>query len=179
MARRSFIAAAMAALVLQGGESARAQDTAPDSAIEAAFLYKFGSFVEWPAGAFPSPATPVNVCIVGHDPFGETLDRMVQGQSIGGRPVLLTRLSTVSPAAGCHIAFLGGSPAQPAVMAAQVLAAAPVLTVADDAAPDARVAIRFATVANRVRFRIDQRLAAQAGLTISSKLLNLAVEVAR
>jgi hypothetical protein len=53
---------------------------------------------------------------------------------------------------------------------------APVLTVAEAGAGE-RAAVQFVLRANRVRFQIDQAAAAKARLTISSKLLNLAVKV--
>jgi hypothetical protein len=167
------------ALLMTSGASARAEAKSLEYPIKAAFLYKFGSFVEWPADAFPSASAPVNVCVVGRDPFGAILDQTVRGQTVGTRPVAVRRLPTISPASGCHIAYLGGSPEQSAPEAARALAQAPVLTVTDGPRPEAQATIQFVVVANRVRFKIDLRAAAQGGVSISSKLLNLAVEVAR
>ena len=157
---------------------AAAQERSLEYSVKSAFLYKFGSFVEWPAGAFAGPNAPVQLCIVGRDPFGPVLDAIVQGQTINMRPIVVRRLLTISGSSGCHIAYLGGSPAQSVPTALRALANAPVLTVAE-AAPGDRAAIQFVLRASRVRFRIDERAASEAGVTISSKLLNLAIEVAR
>jgi hypothetical protein len=170
--------AAAAALAL-GGNAAHAQEGSLEYPVKAAFLYKFGSFVEWPPAAFAGPGAPVTLCIVGRDPFGPVLDSNVQGQTIETRPIVVRRLAVVSPASGCHIAYLGGSPEQSTAEAARALAGAPVLTVTDEAVRGARGVVHFVIAANRVRFRIDQRTASAGGLTISSKLLNLAVEVVR
>jgi hypothetical protein len=180
MARASLISALAAGLVLATGWSAaaRTQESSLEYPIKAAFLYKFGSFVEWPAEAFPSGASPVNVCVVGRDPFGPVLDRTVRGQTVGSRPVAVRRLSVVSPNSGCHIAYLGGSPEQSVTEAAKTLAQAPVLTVTDGPHSDAG-AVQFLVQSNRVRFKIDLRAVARGGISISSKLLNLAVEVSR
>lgn len=145
--------------------------------VKAAFLGKFGAFVTWPAGAFSGPSGPLTLCVVGHDPFGAALDHAVQGETVEGRPITVRRMAVLGPAPGCHIAYLGGSPAQPAAAAARAGARAGVLTVADG--PVDGVAVQFVIRANRVRFRIDQRAASAAGLDVSSKLLNLAVEVVR
>jgi hypothetical protein len=88
------------------------------------------------------------------------------------------RIGAISAGSGCQIAYLGGSPEQPVGAAARAVAGAPVLTVTDVPGSDP-VAIRFVIKANRVRFEIDQRVASVAGLNVSSKLLNLAVEVMR
>jgi hypothetical protein len=169
--------AILAALVLlAAARGAAAQDRALEYQVKAAFLYQFGSFVDWPAGAFPDARAPVQLCVVGHDPFGSTLDRLAQGQTVNRRPLAIRRVNTVSSGSGCHIAYLGGSADQSVSAGARALAGAPVLTVAEGA-DDA--AIQFVVRANRIRFRADQRVASAAGLSISSKLLSLAVEVRR
>jgi hypothetical protein len=172
-----FAAIAIGLALFSSGASAQARSL--EYPIKAAFLYKFGSFVEWPADAFPSTSAPVTVCVVGRDPFGPVLDQTVRGQTVGARPVTVRRLPAVSATSGCHIAYLGGSPEQSVPEAARALAQAPVLTVTDGPRPEAAGAIQFVVMANRVRFKIDLRAAAQGGVSISSKLLNLAVEVVR
>ena len=146
--------------------------------MKADFLIKFGAFVEWPAGAFATPDTPLEVCVVGHDPFGAALDRLAQGRSAGARAMVVRRMPAIAPGTGCRIAWLGGSPEQSVADAASQLAKAPVLTVTDGPSPASGV-IHMVTQADRVRFEVDLAAAARAGLTISSKLLNLAVAVRR
>lgn len=178
--KRARILSAGAALALIGGLALGQDATGSlEYPIKAAFLYRFGSFVDWPASAFAGRGAPITLCVVGRDPFGAVLDRTVQGKTIGARPVAVRRLPAVSPSAGCHIAYLGGSSEQSVGEAARSLARTPVLTVTDGTANEGRGAIHFVVQENRVRFRIDLRMAATAGVTISSKLLNLAVEVAR
>lgn len=163
--------ASAAALILPGAAGADSLEYP----VKAAFLYKFGSYVEWPASAFSDATTPLTLCVIGHDPFGAILDKTVQGRVVGAHPVVIRRMPTVSRAANCHIAFLGGSGEQSVAEAARALADAPVLTVTEGV--QAPGAIRLVVRDNRVRFEIDQRAAQQAGVTISSKLLNLAVAV--
>ena len=56
----------------------------------------------------------------------------------------------------------------------------PVLTVTDAATgANDRGVIHFAVVDNRVRFHIDEAQAAESGLTISSRLLSVALSVRR
>lgn len=165
------------ALASASANAAWAQARSLEYPVKAAFLYKFGGFVAWPPPAFPAADSPVVLCVVGKDPFGPMLDASVRGQTAGSRPIVVRRLESVSPLSGCHIAFLGGSARQSVAEATKILARTPVLTVTDGAPPGARGAINFVVRANRVRFQIDQRAALQGGLSISSKLLNLAVEV--
>jgi len=130
--------------------------------------------VVWPASGRPPPGE-FTICVAGRDPFGAVLDRAVSGQIIDGRPMAVMKLSAVQANAPCQIAFLGGSRGQAVKEALRVLHGAPVLTVTDGGG--ARGIIDFAILDGRVRFRVDDQAAADNGLTISSKLLSLALEV--
>lgn len=144
--------------------------------VKATYLYKFASFVDWPAAAFASPASPLEICLTGDDPFGAVLDRATAGQRIGARPVVVRRLPVATPAMGCHILYVAGSKAQPAADGIKTVRGNPVLTVTDAALrPTAKGVVHFVVTGNRVRFEIDPAAAAANQLTISSKLQSLAL----
>jgi hypothetical protein len=153
--------------------SAAAAAVSPlEASIKATFLVKFAGFVEWPAATFASPVSPIRLCIVGDDPFGDLVDRAAAGEAVAGHPIAIHRLATPAEAKNCHIVYLGGG----AVEAAPLLRGAPVLTVSDvPPAAGVKGIINFVVQNNRVRFEIDDRAARQDGLRISSKLLELAV----
>ena len=144
--------------------------------IKAAYLYKFGNYVEWPKPAFPGPGSPLNLCVVGDDPFGTLLDKAVDGQQVDGRTIVLRRLKSVGRESGCHILFLGVADPQRAASMLDALRGESVLTVSD-AGSGASGMIQFVLKDNRVRFNIDDDMARGSGLAISSKLLALAVAV--
>lgn len=147
-------------------------------AVKAAYLYKFGPFVEWPVAAFESATSAMNVCVVGYDPFGDVLDETMRGQRIGERPVAVLRLATVDRDSGCHILYAAGSDAQPVADILAAVSGAPVLTFTDAARdPREKGIIHYVIHENRVRFEIDDQSAAENGLTISSKVLSLALSV--
>ena len=165
---------AAAALALSGVSSAAWAQESLETAVKAAYLYKLAPFVEWP-GAALGPGAPFIVCVVGSDPFGPVLDRAVAGQKVGDRPIVVRRFGVAAHDSPCHIAFLGGSRGQSVKEALIILHGAPVLTVTDAAAEPG--VVDFALIERRVRFRIDDQAAADGGLTISSKLLSLAITV--
>jgi hypothetical protein len=144
-------------------------------AVKAAYLYKLGAFVEWPASAFTAPDSPVNLCVVGDDPFDGTLDKAVEGQHIGNRPIVVRRLKTLVRDSGCQIVYAGTSDAQQASRWLETARGAQILTVTDSM-PSATGAgiINFVIRDNHVRFEIDNQSAIANGLAISSKLLALA-----
>jgi len=176
MARASLILAAATAVLSAPMTHAWAQ-TPLETAVKAAYLFKFGAFVEWPATAFNGPSGPVHICISGADPFGALLDRAVQGQLIAGHPIAVQRMDHIDKGADCQILFVAPSPRQPVAEALDKVRGAPVLTVTDNGPdPASRGVIDFVLRENHIRFRIDGRTAGEDGLAISSKLLSLAVK---
>jgi YfiR/HmsC-like len=171
-------AALAVALALAGG-GARADDAgALALAVKATYLYKFQPFITWPEQAPLAAGQAFNICIVGNDPFGAVIDRAVAGQTADQHPLAVVRLAAVPGDAGCRILYIAaGNPK----LAGQVLAAMAgkaVLTVTDAAEDDgAKGMINFVIAAGRVRFEIDDAAAKTGGLTVSSKLLSLAVSV--
>jgi hypothetical protein len=174
---RHLRAAALACLAALLAAPGLAQEPASTSeaATKASYLYKLAPFVGWPAQAYPGATVPFAICVIGRDPFGPLLDRMVQDQRVGERPIVVTRLPQADPKTPCQVAYLGGSPSQPVKQALRLLKGAPILTVTDGGADPGVVDLSVAD--GRVRLRIDEKAAAEDGLTISSKLLRLAVTV--
>jgi hypothetical protein len=145
--------------------------------VKATYLYKFAPFVEWPAAAFTGPSSPFQICVAIADPFGDLLDRAVAGQRIGERPIVVRRIDTIRPGA-CHVLYIGGADASTSAGLLEAVRGTPVLTVTDgmrDA--HAKGIVNFVIDANRVRFEIDAAQAVENRLSISSKLLSLAVAV--
>jgi hypothetical protein len=152
-----------------------AETAAPPSeaAVKAAFLTKFPAYVAWPAAARPRPGAPLQICILGGDPFGRLIDEAARGQQVDGHPLLVRRLGAPASAGGCHIAFVqGGAPAM-----LQGLQGKPVLTVTDARAGAQGGMIHFIVHQGRVRFNIDEAQAARSGVGISSRLLGIALNV--
>jgi hypothetical protein len=162
----------MTALALAWGGSACAQPRSLESAVKAAFLTKFGAFVTWPA----RNGGPLQLCVVGDDPFGAALEQAAQSQA---GAVAIHRMAAVERDSGCDVAYLAGSPRQSTAQALAGLRGAPVLTITDGARGGPHGMIHFVIFEDRVRFQVDAAQAAQSHLSISSKLLTLALSVKR
>jgi len=156
--------------------SARAADSSSAYIVEAGYLSKFAAFIEWPPTAFDGPTAPLTICISGKDPFGQMLDEKVRGQHVNDHPLIVRHDEAVRSGMPCHILYVGGEASDEALRAIQH---EPVLTVTDRGEAGAGGMIQFMTVRGRVRFTIDQAVAQESGITISSKLLELAVTVSR
>ncbi len=145
--------------------------------MKAAYLYKFAPFVIWPASAFPTPSSPFYVCVQGDDPFDGALDQAVSGQRVEGHPAVVRRLKSIDGMTGCHILYLGGSRKQSAADAMRSVRGEPILTVTDQGQGVAGSVIKFVVKDSRVRFEIDVEAASANRVSISSKLLSLALAV--
>jgi hypothetical protein len=164
-----IIAVAVAMAVASVPATAQVSETA----VKAAFIPRFARYVTWPLSA-PAHGGPMEICIIGDDPFGNALEQAAASQSVDGRPLVVKRLAPAAAANGCAIAFVDGSRTAETLAA---LAHQPVLTVTDARNSPQRGIIHFAIIGGRVRFYIDNAQAQARGLTISSRLLALAIGV--
>jgi hypothetical protein len=170
-----IIAALAIASAGAGVRPAIAQETL-EYPVKAAFLVRFGDYVDWPATAFASPSAPLQLCVVGEDPFGSALEKAARSQQSHGRTISVKHLKSARADSGCHIVYLAPSEAARAAQQLDAMRSAPVLTVTDFRSPPTGI-INFVVKEERVRFDIDDEAALQGGLSISSKLLALALNV--
>ena len=148
---------------------------APEYQVKAVFLFNFAQFVDWPPAAFPDPATPLVIGILGNDPFEGFLEQTIRGEQVRGRGFQVQRYHSLDEIKTCHILFIsrpeGNRPE--AILAG--LRNWPILTVSDaDGFAERGGMIRFVTDRNHIRLQINLDAAQAASLTISSKLLRVA-----
>ena len=154
---------------------------APDSSeylIKAGFIYNFAKLVEWPTSAFPQPDSPIVIGILGDDPFGATLDRIVTDKKINGRGIAVKRLKwgrDVKDLRDCNILFISSSEKEHLDSVVDAMKWLPILTIGDAPGFARRGGIiNFTLEDNKVRFEVNVEAAKHADLTISSRLLTLA-----
>jgi hypothetical protein len=171
--RREQVRILLAVCVLVATAPVRAEKIdAVAMSVQAAYLYQFTRFVEWPAA---DAAEPLDICVVGRDPFGPMLDQAVQGRRVGVRRVNVVRLPDADGALACDLVFLPAGEAARLQDLQKVLRNAPILLVGD--APlfaQTGGMIGFYRDADRIRFEVNPSAAEGAGLRISSRLLDIA-----
>ncbi|MEX2206053.1 MAG: YfiR family protein [Myxococcota bacterium] len=151
--------------------------TAPPTAseVKAVYLFNFVSFVEWPAAAFKEADATFDICVLRDASLSRALEGIVAGESVGGRSLVARRIARALEAPECQIVFVGRTEElrTPGVLAA--VASKPVLTVGE-AETFARHGgmISFVLEQGTVRFTINVDAVARSGLTMSSKLIQLA-----
>ena len=148
-----------------------------EAQVKAAFLAKFAGYVNWPPGALGAADDPLQLCVIGRDPFGADFDAVTAKQRVDLHPILIRRMDSTAGAARCHVAFLGGSAKQSTAAMLEALKGQPILTITDESLGAGRGMVHFALKDGRVRFHIDDALAARGNLSISARLLDLALSV--
>jgi hypothetical protein len=143
-------------------------------AVMAAYTHNFAKFTRWPADSFSTPDAPLNLCVLGEDPFGMALDQM-EDRSIGKHPLKIRRYPRVAVVTNCHILFISRSEEWRLEVILKDLESLPILTVSDIADFCQRGGmIKLDVIDQRVRFSINLQAVVQARLKLSSKLLELA-----
>jgi YfiR/HmsC-like len=155
------------------------QSTPTENEVKSAYLYNFGKFVEWPAKA-TSGGEFFPICALADDSFGSTLETIIAGESINGKKVLVKRVAKPQDAVSCRILFISSSEQNQLKELLAVLDNTSVLTVSDMPQFSRRGGmIQFVVEANKVRFEVNLTSAERAGLTLSSQLLKVAINVKR
>jgi hypothetical protein len=146
--------------------------------VKAAFLYKFGDFVEWPAAAFAGPDGVFVIGVVGADGVAEELEKVVTGRTVQERAVVVRRLRRGEPLGRLHVLFVGQAEAARLPDLAAAAQGQPVLVVSESENATARGSmINFVSVEGRVRFDVALPSAERGNLKISARLLSVARRV--
>ena len=184
MRRLGLMIAIVAMLTASTAHDVHSQDVSASSEylIKAGFIYNFANLVQWPASTFPQPDSPIVIAILGQDHFGTTLDRVLEGKKVNGRPFVIKRLKTVSELLKSvaelkdyQILFISSSEMPRLAETIQIVKSIPVLTIGE--APGFAKnggMINLILEDNRVRFEVNVEAAKEADLNISSRLLALA-----
>jgi hypothetical protein len=176
--RRLRLLITVAMVILQSlGFEAHAQESSVSSEylIKAGFIYNFANLVQWPSNAFTQPDSPIVIGILGEDPFGTVLDRVLAGKKVNGRIFLVKRLKSVPDLKECHIVFVSSSEMAHLAEAIHLVKGMPILTIGEIPGFARRGGIiNLFLEDNKVHFEVNVEAAKEADLNISSRLLALA-----
>ena len=106
---------------------------ADKSSIQAAFLYNFALFTEWPS----LPENAFNFCVLADDHLLEAL-ASIKSKQMKDHPILVKKIESPNQARNCQILFVGASAHQSMKDIAAQLGTDPVLLVADEDPPPCR-----------------------------------------
>jgi len=153
--------------------------------IEAAFIYNFAKFVDWPAASFTNSTSPYVIGVLGTNTFVSALESTVGKQQINGRKIEIHLVAAPDDIGVCHILFISTGEKLEAADKVRLkdtfakIRGRSILTVGEAGRENEGFAgcggiVNFYTIGDKVRFEINPDAAERADLKISSKLLNLA-----
>jgi len=149
--------------------------SATEYQVKAAFLFNFAKFVEWPADAFLSADAPLQICVLGQDPFGRDFEQVIEDKTVNGHRLEIIHPLGVPQAKACQILFIPTSEKSQMRQILQGLRGSSVLTVGDtDGFAKMGGVINFVLDDGRVRFEINLKAAEQSHLKLSARLLTVA-----
>lgn len=170
--------AALLSCILLVSPAARPQNLPSQYDVQAAYLFNFGKFIRLAGGQPVVRGGSFDICILGTDLMGRTLDELVANETIDTRPVHVMRLNDASQARSCAIVYISRSEGKATGRDLALLAGSNALTVG--AAPDFLERggmIQFVLDGDHVRFKVNLNAVNRTHLVLSSELLRVAAEV--
>jgi YfiR/HmsC-like len=171
-----FRACAAVWITLTFATLALAQDKPSESDVKAAYLFNFARFVRFAPGSEPHGS--FDICILGRDSIGHTLDQITSGEAIDKRAVRVLRVSDPTDGRHCTVLFISAFEGDALREDMAILAGADALTVSD--APDfiqRGGMIQFVMEGDHVRFAVNLDAVNHTHLSLSSELLRVAASV--
>jgi hypothetical protein len=170
---------ALALALLCAADLAAQQSKPGEYQVKAVYLYNFGKFVQWPGRTDTHAGEKTfAICVLGRDPFGATLDEIIQGESVEGRSIVAKRLDRVENGEDCRILYISDSEKDRLEKILDSLKAKPILTVSDlPNFSEQGGMIQFVLEGDKVRFEVNLGAVEKAKLSLSSQLLKVAVAV--
>jgi hypothetical protein len=156
---------------------ALAQLQAAEPELKAAFMFRFLSFVEWPASRFASSKAPLVVGFIGAAPVATEFRAAALGRTVQGRPIEVRTLDAGESATGVHALFVGEAARDRIATLARATGEGPLVVTDADDGLDRGATIDLIEADGRLRFSVSVDAAERAGLRLSSRLLALAAEV--
>ena len=147
-------------------------------AVKAAFLFRFASYVEWPAES--APHGPFVIAVASAEEVAKHLDGILPRVTVRGRPAVVRRVTRVEDLGGVHILYVGMDSLPRTRVLRRAALERPILIVTDDVdGMDAGGVINFIAADRNVRFEVSLVAADRARLKIDSALLSVAAKVER
>lgn len=145
-------------------------------AVKAAYLFRFASYVQWPAAARGEGAFIIGV--VGAEDVAVHLERLLTGMSVQDRPARVRRVRSAEDIDGVHILYVGARVFRSSRPLRAIAIEKPVLLVTDSRdGLDGGGVINFIEVNRNLRFEISLDAAERSGLKIDAALLSVAARV--
>jgi len=176
--------ALLTSLALTGTASAQvpaattAEDTLPEYVVKAGFLFNLAKYVAWPEAEFADASAPIQIGIVGEDPFGTILEQTLAEKSVKSRKFEIRRFREMVDIRSVHILFVPRSESHHVAQILNLVDTRPVLTVGEQAAFAVDGGMIAIVIENeKPSLHINPTAVERQHLEVDSKLLRIATIV--
>ncbi|HEU5410131.1 MAG TPA: YfiR family protein [Candidatus Acidoferrales bacterium] len=175
----AFIFGILGLLFALAARPSAAQQTDPSNfRNESEYLLRLAEFTEWPQPPGETPRRAFNFCVLGHEQYGELLDKALLGHSVGDKRIVIVRGQHLHDMGTCDALFVGASKSHAEVDQLERKPNCAVLIIGDEPGFAAHGGmIQLVKEDGRTAFLINVDAARRAGLKISASLLALATVV--
>lgn len=160
-------------------EGVWAADAAPlplETNVKAAMIYNFTHFISWERES----REPITICVLGEPAMVTAIQEVASRKDRDRRQVLAQSIVENQSVAGCNVIFVPGGQEDGAPQVLRAVRGLPVLTVGDSKRfVEQGGTMGFFLERDRVRFAINMDTVRRSGLSVSSKLLSLAVVIGK
>jgi hypothetical protein len=142
--------------------------------VKAAALVRVAMFVDWPA----LPGERFVIAVAADQEFTDAVAEFARGRRLQGRDIQVRRLTDANEPCACQLLYVGARNEERSAGLLRWTKAKPVLTIGETTAFLREGGIvRLFRDGDRLRMHINNKTAADAGLKISSRLLQLALRM--
>lgn len=151
------------------------QTEAEELNLKAAFIYNFTRFIEWDDDIFP---TDFVIGIVGNSMIDEPLEEIAQSHKAGNKQIKIKRYNSLDEIEKCNILFISKNLKISLIdiLAKKDLKKTLIISEKVNYAQQG-TGINFVIVDKKLKFEVNKKAIADAGLKVSSQLLKLAIIV--
>ncbi|MBI4659433.1 MAG: YfiR family protein [Verrucomicrobia bacterium] len=173
-ARLILVLLAWAGILGHVVSAAGAAPQVTEQEVKAEFLRRIAFYTEWPANRFPKEDSPVVIGVVGRSGVAAEVEKLAKkkGTEIKRRRIEARRLNVNDDLSQCHVLFIGAETDYEPLLAK--LKNTSVLTVGEHRAFARNGGmVNFVLQEESVKFEVNIAVATQAGLRLSSELLDV------
>lgn len=149
-----------------------------ETEIKSAFICNFAKFTEWPSSKFTKDTSSVIIGLVGYDAFGEAIYKVAKSTQVGKRKIRIIKITQPSECKNIHLLYVGVLKDQNYTSWIEGSRQHNVLSISEY--PDfckLGGILQFSREKTKYGFKIRPKNAEAAKLSLSAKLLKLAVLV--
>lgn len=151
----------------------KAVDALPEYTLKAAYLYNFALLTDWPVQQ--QEAEVFTLCLYTKEGLGSAFDAL-EHKKIGNKPIKLQLITSSANAKTCQLVFVPKTRQNGIEKMLLEIVHLPILLVSDDKELEA-AHIHILQNNDKLIFTINTKTLHDIGLSLSSRLLNLAKEI--